>query len=470
MKKFFRCAAAALAAVLGLTGCTLPGQNTGTVNNNRDMLDSYSYTPPEEADSEESYKWLIQPSLTADNMIVFDGSTVDPNEEKSRMYMRYAVMRDNGMYGLVDYSGNTVIKAEYDDYYVCYCGEIVLVKIIDDREGLYEYCTIDQKTKEVVDKPLHTEEMKSAQYYWDDTSKKIFMIKNGEKNLTEYADKKAVPVTEAKVTLDDFGNYVAEVSEDARCGMAKQGELLTPLEYVDFYAAAFKSAGSCFMALKNEEGLWGYFDAEGNQRIDFLFDGDASAYNGKLCDDDSKMHPYLFNGEYIPVSVGGYYGYYDMYGECVVKVGEFEQVRPVCNGRAWVKKGDLWGVIQLGELVEESDPKDDSSSKAPVTSWTAPVTEPEYTIIGYDDYGNPIYSQYTPEYDPGYDPGYDPTEDPTYGYDPGYGEDPTYNDPEYTDPGYTDPGYTDPGYTDPEYTDPGITDPGDPNVVPEPMY
>lgn len=465
MKRILRLAAFAMAAAMTLTGCTLPGQNKGRVNNHIDMVDSYSYTPPEDDQQEdiENYKWLIQPSIKADNIIVFDGSCIDTNEELSRMYMKYAVIRLDGKYGLIDYSGNTVIKAEYDDYYLCWCGEIVLVKIIDDRKGEYEYCTIDPKTRNITETPAHTENKKAEKYYWDDGSKKIFAMKNGDKAPSEYTGKKAVPVVEAKMSLDDFGNLVMEVPEGAKCGMAKQGQLLTDLVYTDFYASQFKSAGSVYMALKDENGKWGYFDAEGTQRIECQFDGDASAYNGKLCDDESKTHPYLFNGDYIPVMQDGYYGYYDMDGNCIVKFGELEQVRPVCNGRAWVRKGDLWGVIQLGELIDEPEPKDESSSMASTTTamWTDTTTTANTIIIGYDDLGQPIYSWVDPnEYtEPVWTP--ETSEEVTY--------DPTL-DPGYVDPGYVDPAVTEPIVTEPLYTEPVNTDTILPGVPEEPVY
>lgn len=443
MKKIFSIAAALMAAAMTLTGCTLPGQNKGRVNNHIDMVDSYSYTPPED-DQEtevEAYKWLLQPSIKADNIIVFDGSSIDPNEELSRMYVKYAVIREDGKYGLIDYSANLVIKPEYDDYYLCWCGEIVLVKIIDDRKGEYEYCTIDPKTRNITETPAHTENKKAEKYYWDEGSNKIFVMKNGDKAPSEYTGKKAVPVTQAKISLDDFGAYVLEVPEGAKCGLAKQGQLLTDLVYTDFYAAQFRSAGEVYVALKNEEGKWGYFDAEGNERLECQFDGDSSAYNGKLCDDESKTHPYLFNGEYIPVLKDGYYGYYDYEGNCVVKFGELEQVRPVNNGRAWVRKDDSWGIIQLGELIDEPEPKDESSQVTTTTVyWTDTTTAANTIIIGYDELGQPIYSwvdpnAYTePEWTEETEPvTYDPTLDPGYvdpGADPAYSDVPLYVEPE----------------------------------------
>ena len=144
-----------------------------------------------------------------------------------------------------------------------------------------------------------------------------------------------------------------------------------------------------------------------------------------------------------------------------MKFGELEQVRPVNNGRAWVRKDDLWGVIQLGELIDEPEPKNDSSSQATTTTYWTAATTASTIIIGYDELGQPIYSWVDPnEYtEPVWTP--ESTEPVTY--------DPTL-DPGYTDPVVTEPVVTEPVYTEPLYTEPVNTDTVLPGVPEDPTY
>ena len=111
--------------------------------------------------------------------------------------------------------------------------------------------------------------------------------------------------------------------------------------------------------------------SSGKEIIPFKCDGILSSYSGSLIDDAESIHPYLFTEEFVPVSIGSTYGYYNIDGECVVSPGEFEQARPVHNGRAWVRKNGMWGIIQLGEIIEEEESSDnDSKVTTTVTSFT----------------------------------------------------------------------------------------------------
>lgn len=432
-------AAAAASAVL-LTSCAMPGSNKKSGKN--EMTDSYSFSPNEENSGEQVYSWLIQPSIRADNIISFDASRIDPEIVDNKSYMNYSVIRQSGRYGLIDYAGNMIIKTEYDDYYVCRCGEIVLFNVIDERNEEYEYCTIDS-AKQISNRPVHTTD-ESNVYYLDISTQKVFSGKRGSDVVSEYTGKKTVAVTEADVELDDYGTFKVTVPEGALCGMAKNGEVITECQYDAYYAPTYKGSGATCIAFQNASGKWGYLDSEGNVVIDFICDGDPNAYNGMVTDDQMLAHPYLFCDEYIPVCKDGYYSYYNIEGEQVVRAGEFGQARPVNNGRAWVKQNDYWGVIQLGEIIEEEKPKEDSSqdesSTASTTTTTTTAVSDESSEAGTawtaqtDEFGNTVT-----------------TADPN-----GWTEDPTTEPPntDWTEPDYTEPDYTEPAYTEPAYTDP----------------
>ena len=457
MNKIFRSTIAAAAASLIFASCAFPGTNSKNGGDD-EMTNSYSYSPTETAEGEQAYSWLIQPSIQADNIISFDASRIDPDTADNRAYINYSVIRQNGKYGLIDYAGNMIIKPAYDDYYVCACGEIVLVNIINERTDEYEYCTLD-KDKKITATPVHTEDT-SPVYYLDIKSQKVFEGKHGSDNVSEYSGKKTVAVTEANVEMDDYGNLVVSIPDGALCGLAKNGKLLTDMVYTAYYAPAYKGTGSTLVAFRNEEDKWGYLDTDGNTVIDFICDGDPNAYNGMMTDDEMTVHPYLFCDDYIPVYKDGYYSYYDFSGEQVVRAGEFAQARPINNGRAWVKQNDFWGVIQMGEIIEEEKPKEDSSSQATSTTsntgyWTttdSTESQPEYTDwanVVTDEYGNVVTSE-TGWTDPNVTDPVNPDPNVT---------DPVTPDPGYVDPGYVDPGYVDPGNTDPVTPDPGYTDP-----------
>lgn len=62
------------------------------------------------------------------------------------------------------------------------------------------------------------------------------------------------------------------------------------------------------------------------------------------------QYPFLSSNGYIPVKINGQCGYYDTQGNEIIPCGTFEEVRPVHNGLAWVKKDGKWGVIKLKDI------------------------------------------------------------------------------------------------------------------------
>lgn len=431
MKKLTYTAACCAAAAVMLVGCAIPGIESGGSDNS--MTDSYSYTPANEEEAKQGYSWIIEPSISADNIISFDGSQVDPDDEQNSAYANYSVIRQNGKYGLIDFKGNIVIQPEYDDYYTCWCGEVTLFNVVDEKNEKYEYCTVDS-SKQIVDYVSdHTDN--APKYYWDAESKKIFVKNNNEEYGTEYTGKKTVVVGEAKIESAGNGYYDITPEENSLYGLAKKGKLLLDMVYFDYYAPSYKGAGLTCIALKDGEGKWGYVGSDGKTVVEFKCDGDMSTYNGSLIDDETKAHPFLFTGDYVPVSVNANYGYYDIEGNCIVRPGEFEQARPVHNGRAWVRQNGLWGVIKLGEIIEDEPTKyEDSSSKSETTttksststststttttsqSETAPSSQPVSNVTSIDTAGSS---------------------------DNGSDSQPVSSDPIETDPPVTDPPVTD---------------------------
>ncbi len=382
MKKLTCTVACCAAAAVMLVGCAIPGIDNGGDDNS--MSDSYSYTPTTEEEKKQGYSWIIEPSISADNIISFDGSQVAPDDELNTAYANYSVIRRDGKYGLIDFKGNIVIQPEYDDYYTCWCGEITLFNVIDEKNEIYEYCTIDS-SKQIVDYVSdHTDN--APKYYWDDESQKIFVKNNNEEYGTEYTGKKTVVVGEAAIESAGNGYYDITPEENSLYGLAKKGELLLDMVYFDYYAPSYKGAGLTCIALKDGEGKWGYVGSDGKTIVEFKCDGDMSTYNGRLIDDETKAHPFLFTGDYVPVSVNASYGYYDIEGNCIVRPGEFEQARPVHNGRAWVRQNGLWGVIKLGEIIEDEPTKfEDSSSKSETTTTVSTSTSTSTTTTSQSE-------------------------------------------------------------------------------------
>ncbi len=370
MNKIFCSALTAFVAGAMLTGCAMPWEKGA----DDDVAPGgYSYTADSNSEQKQAYRWLIEPTINADNIISFDGSQVDPNNEKNTAYANYSVIRQNGKYGIIDYSGNMVVPAEYDDYYTCWCGEVTLFNIINEKNDEYEYCSIDSSNQVVYYAAEHHDS--SPRYYWNSNEEKIYVKDADEEQGEEYTGKKAVVVCEADVKKSDNGFYDISPVSEPLYGLAKKDKLILDMQYTDFYAPAYKGAGLTCIAFENDEGKWGYVGSDGKTIIDFKCDGDMSAYCGKVIDDEMAVHPYLFTDDYLPVSIDSSYGYYDIDGNCIVKPGEFDQARPAHNGKAWVMKSGKWGVIAFGDApVEEDSSEEETTTTTTTTSYITTTT------------------------------------------------------------------------------------------------
>ncbi len=370
MNKIFCSALTAVVAGAMLTGCAMPWEKGA----DDDVApDGYSYTADSNSEQKQAYRWLIEPTINADNIISFDGSQVDPNNEKNTAYANYSVIRQNGKYGIIDYSGNMVVPAEYDDYYTCWCGEVTLFNIINEKNDEYEYCSIDSSNQVVYYAAEHHDS--SPRYYWNSNEEKIYVKDADEEQGEEYTGKKAVVVCEADVKKSDNGFYDISPVSEPLYGLAKKDKLILDMQYTDFYAPAYKGAGLTCIAFENDEGKWGYVGSDGKTIIDFKCEGDMSAYCGKVIDDEMAVHPYLFTDDYLPVSINSSYGYYDIDGNCIVKPGEFDQARPAHNGKAWVMKSGKWGVIAFGDApVEEDSSEEETTTTTTTTSYITTTT------------------------------------------------------------------------------------------------
>lgn len=370
MNKIFCSALTAVVAGAMLTGCAMPWEKGA----DDDVAPGgYSYTADSNSEQKQAYRWLIEPTINADNIISFDGSQVDPNNEKNTAYANYSVIRQNGKYGIIDYSGNMVVPAEYDDYYTCWCGEVTLFNIINEKNDEYEYCSIDSSNQVVYYAAEHHDS--SPKYYWNSNEEKIYVKDADEERGEEYTGKKAVVVCEADVKKSDNGFYDISPVSEPLYGLAKKDKLILDMQYTDFYAPAYKGAGLTCIAFENDEGKWGYVGSDGKTIIDFKCDGDMSAYCGKVIDDEMAVHPYLFTDDYLPVSIDSSYGYYDIDGNCIVKPGEFDQARPAHNGKAWVMKSGKWGVIAFGDApVEEDSSEEETTTTTTTTSYITTTT------------------------------------------------------------------------------------------------
>lgn len=181
---------------------------------------------------------------------------------------------------------------------------------------------------------------------------------NNDKNNTDTEKK----IQDGYVT-DNLAQFKMEDRFDSRMDITKAMMSNTKCEYMHSF--------NNVIALE-EGNKWTYFDKDGkviiqncdgftsnNRVIDWWAGGDWYNYN------NNYILPYIPTENYIPVKINGKCGYYDIQGNEVIPCGTFEEVRPVHNELAWVKKDGKWGVIKLVEITEPATTTTESTPTIP---------------------------------------------------------------------------------------------------------
>ena len=123
----------------------------------------------------------------------------------------------------------------------------------------------------------------------------------------------------------------------------------------------YDELGACvngFMAEK--DGKWGYINDKGETVIPFEYEpswGKGFFYDRYGTADlevpDEKAFCYAASGGFVPLLKDGQWKLVNMQGETAIPYGVFETIRPVYDGKCWVKKDGKWGVIRVAEETGE---------------------------------------------------------------------------------------------------------------------
>ena len=127
-------------------------------------------------------------------------------------------------------------------------------------------------------------------------------------------------------------------------------------------------------------GKWGYVSTDGEEIVPPEYDSSwtlTEAYTGV-----QKDYCYAASDGFIPLTKDGQWELRTVDGTTVIPAGIFEAIRPVYNGRCWVKKDGRWGVIQVAEpeltdggAEETSIPDEASDSEEPAEEETGESIE-----------------------------------------------------------------------------------------------
>lgn len=325
----------------------------------------------------KNYSWLVEPTIKADDIIVLDESYVpngsvsiwNPdtnNSESSKAHSEFAIIEKDKKYSFVNYDGKVLSDEYCSNFGGCYCGEVRIYGD-DTPNGL----TVSKDSKIIEGFVGHG--MGANALYYAENYKNLYIFsvggpiddtKVGEQPFAfrqlsnDEANNSYCSIGTArlvKISTSDVDN--AKITEiKNKYALFKNMKLTSDFIFEKAYSDCY--GGSNIAACK-KDGKWGYYSYDGKEIISCQFDDVQNRIHNNV-----SYNAYLPTNGYIAVNKGGGYGYYNTDGKEIIPCGEFEQARPVYDGKAWVKKDGKWGVIKLDEATAgEIIIKDNSSNE-----------------------------------------------------------------------------------------------------------
>ncbi len=318
----------------------------------------------QENDPTANYTWHLAPTIEAEDIIVPDNKDTFLETGYVSPYDECALIKQDGKYGIIKYDGTNIAESLYEFGGYDIQGAIGVYNEYDQIKGEERVDVFsDRRDLRIEINQERGWGYVGSTYYWDNNKQQVYQFE-GSPVYGEHTDNLSFNVVVQSADIEQDGKC-SNISE--KYGIANQNKLLVPIEYDKGYMHSFNNV----IALE-EGNKWTYFDKDGkviiqncdgftsnNRVIDWWAGGDWYNYN------NNYILPYIPTENYIPVKINGKCGYYDIQGNEVIPCGTFEEVRPVHNELAWVKKDGKWGVIKLVEITEPATTTTESTPTIP---------------------------------------------------------------------------------------------------------
>lgn len=331
-------------------------------------------TKQEEWKNLEDYTWVVNPEIEADDIYYLRGRDFykhSDNEMKRQLYNEYAVIRQGTTYGLIDMDGNwykdlkcNVVKTILDYYEIETKNPIYSEEFETDMN---DYYIKDGQLVAAVAVYGDSYGAQGAYYYVDTNISGLYNTLDTEIESSENWLLNdlitAIPVGRLyeKYTgseKDQNGNWLSLEewlkNSGSKYAIWNHGELVT-----DFIYDECGSVGSGLLAVK-KDGKWGYVDEEGNEIIKPEYDASWQQYTSENC--TVKEFCYAASCGYVPLVKDGVWELRNTKGDLVIAPSAFEVIRPVYDGKCWVKRNGKWGVISLNNSTEKINSEEDNQT------------------------------------------------------------------------------------------------------------
>ena len=354
------------------------------------------------------YTWVVEPTIQAEDInTVYEKAGFTEANFGYFIESQYSIKKIAGQayffYNPIDYNGDTVYTIggtqyrseennhiEFWNHALDFVGETIpatMPVFFCTKEGeIVNSTDVDNMICTLCDLECRGTSVDGWYAYYDEENKLLYGFSPDPFEVLQHDNTSDLRGEENRGKVEgDYFNTVGsatinestyEVTFNGSYGILKNGEMLVGFDEGYDNALTYKDGVTAL----RKGGKWYYFDENGNQITNIPACNGALAMEGMLDENSVSLFyentvPYLPSENYIAVNTDNGGGYYDIDGNNIIPVGEFEAVRPVNDGKAWVKSDGLWGVIDLtGGVSIPTETTITESTTTTITSIVMPTT------------------------------------------------------------------------------------------------
>ena len=318
------------------------------------------------------YRWVLEPSVEADDIYYvpdFDVYTGEFGEQSlnttyQQIKSEYAIIKKEDALGLIDFDGHMKGGTSYSgmDYknISAYGGDYFLemsYPVWSDEYGMeWEYYWLYDD--EIVP-GVGIGDMFAAAFYYCDGLQEV----NGDVDYAQISKPvTAIPVKQSDTIYDDddVGCYEWWAELPGKYGIYYQDEMQTEFIYE---ACGSESEGLLAVC---KDGKWGYVNSYGEEIIPIEYDASWIPYEPEVQTIQLERDSFCYAASdgYVVLRKNDMWELRDTTGKLAIPTGEFEEIRPVVDGKCWVKKDGKWGVIELSGRKYETEEAETEEAQA----------------------------------------------------------------------------------------------------------
>lgn len=300
--------------------------------------------------------WYLEPSIEADN--------IDVIQHQEHGYPHMAHCYDNlssieidGQLGLITYNGALVTEINYNNIYTnldnntyCLVKDTYQIDFVSHTKKEHILDTNMMGEGETLEGPwfaefifynIDTDQIVSQKWHEDEilprTVTGMFSMPIITNELINYAQINKLSSFDLNTLCLEQNPYFCIVRNEQKITDA-------------IYTQTCITDTGIFVS--NASAKWGYYNATGKKILDCEYD---AGWKYSSFDEYEYFNPYIPSEGYLVVYKNSVPSLITEWGETVIPFGEFEELRPVYNGKLWAKYDGYWGVLSLESEENISD-------------------------------------------------------------------------------------------------------------------